>query len=343
MSDLGERTNGTGGCTDSVADPPVVAIVVARDGRLPAGASEAVAEASGRVIVVGSGALAAASVLMGATTAWWLETGTGAASIAARLAGVLARTRMVVLPASPDGRDLAPRLAAEMGRPLLAGAIKCSLVDGLPCADLLRVDGRTVLPANCSEPAVATLLPGSRDPLPSDGAPEVRRLEVPPAPAVGADPESITLVEPDPATMDLSQARRVVGGGAGLVPPRTPPADARAIFSLLSEVAAALGASPGATRVATDSGWIGYERQIGTTGVSIDPDLYLALGVSGASQHVGGIGAPDLTISVNTDPSCPMTSMADLGLVADAFSVVVALADRLGVPVPPELADVVST
>jgi electron transfer flavoprotein alpha subunit len=329
--------------SDLLIDVPVVAVIVARDGRLPAGASEAVAEASGRVVVVGSGALAASSSLMGATTAWWLETSTGAASIAGRLVAVLARTRMVVLPASPDGRDLAPRLAAAMGRPLLAGAIKCSLVDGLPCADLLRVDGRTVLPATCSEPAVATLLPGSRDALPSDGTAEIRRLEVPPAPAVSPDPESVTLVEPDPATMDLSQARRVVGGGAGLVRPGTPSAQARAIFSLLSDVAAALGASPGATRVATDAGWIGYERQIGTTGVSIDPDMYVALGVSGASQHVAGLGAPDLTISVNTDPSCPMTSIADLGLVADAFSVVVELASRLGVPVPTELADLVST
>ncbi len=83
-------------------------------------------------------------------------------------------------------------------------------------------------------------------------------------------------------------------------------------------MAAALGASAGATRVVTDAGWMSYNRQIGTTGVTINPDLYVAFGVSGASQHVGGLGAPDHTVSINTDASCPMTAMANLGLVGDA-------------------------
>jgi electron transfer flavoprotein alpha subunit len=91
--------------------------------------------------------------------------------------------------------------------------------------------------------------------------------------------------------------------------------------------------------VATDAGWIGYERQIGTTGVTIDPELYVAWGVSGATQHTGGIGAPRHIVSVNTDSSCPMTAMADLGLVADAADLLVALARRLDLPVPSEVPD----
>ena len=86
----------------------------------------------------------------------------------------------------------------------------------------------------------------------------------------------------------------------------------------------------GATRVATDAGWTGHERQIGTTGVAIDPELYVAFGVSGATQHTGGLGAPDHIVSVNTDPSCPMTAMADLGLVTDATALLVELAEPLG-------------
>ena len=74
-----------------------------------------------------------------------------------------------------------------------------------------------------------------------------------------------------------------------------------------------------------------YDRQIGTTGVTVDPELYVAFGISGAAQHVGGLGTPEHVVSVNTDPSCPMTLMADLGIVADAPSVLAALADRLGV------------
>jgi electron transfer flavoprotein alpha subunit len=105
-------------------------------------------------------------------------------------------------------------------------------------------------------------------------------------------------------------------------------------------VADALGASAGATRIVTDAGWMSYDRQIGTTGVAVSPELYVAFGISGAAQHVGGLGAPEHVVSVNTDPSCPMTLMADLGIVADAPAVLAELAERLGVsadhPAAPE-------
>ena len=133
--------------------------------------------------------------------------------------------------------------------------------------------------------------------------------------------------------MDLADATRVLAGGAGLVP-GADDRRAAAVFDLLVRVSAALGGSAGATRVATDAGWIGYERQIGTTGVTIDPDLYVAFGVSGAAQHVGGLGAPRHIVSVNTDASSPMTAMADLGLVTDAQALLLELARRLGVAEP---------
>ena len=119
-----------------------------------------------------------------------------------------------------------------------------------------------------------------------------------------------------------------MGGGAGLVPAD---ADGAAMMRLLADVGAALGASAGATRVVTDAGWMSYDRQIGTTGVSVNPELYIAFGISGAAQHVGGLGTPGHVVSVNTDPSCPMTAMADLGIVADAPAVLSELARRLGV------------
>jgi len=141
------------------------------------------------------------------------------------------------------------------------------------------------------------------------------------------------VLEPDPATMDLADATRVLAGGAGLAS-GAPDDRARATFELLIRVAAALGASAGATRVATDAGWIGYERQIGTTGVAVHPDLYVAFGVSGATQHVGGLGDPRHVVSVNIDPSSPMTAMADLGLVTDGPELLIELARRLDVEVP---------
>jgi len=316
-------------------------VVVARQGRLPVGAAEAVAEAGGRVVVVGTGTEDAARALSGATHARWADTGAGLrpAALAAALAVVVADAALVVLPASPDGRDLAPRLAAATGRPLVARAVDArtsTADDGTPCvrARVARVDDRVLVPVDVPGPAVVTLAtPGRSTPTDrSDGADhgtavvEALGLALAPAP----DPELVALLAPDLHTMDLSDATRVVAGGAGLVAGLD---DARATrsFDLLTRVAAALGGSAGATRVATDAGWTGYERQIGTTGVTVDPDLYVALGVSGATQHTGGIGTPRHVVSVNTDPSCPMTSMADLGLVTDAGDLLDELARRLGV------------
>jgi electron transfer flavoprotein alpha subunit len=124
---------------------------------------------------------------------------------------------------------------------------------------------------------------------------------------------TLEVLPPDPATMDLAEAARIMAGGAGL--------DSAGRFAQLAEVAAALGASVGATRVVTDRGWLGHERQIGTTGVVVDPRLYVALGISGAVQHTSGLGDPAHVISVNTDPNCPMMQLADLAIVSDANAV----------------------
>lgn len=296
------------------------------------------AEAGGSVLLLGGSV-----PVPGASSVWW----TASLPPASSLAPLLSDASMVVLPASPDGRDMAPTLSATLGWPLLGGAVSCSLSSGKVCASLLRVDGRVTVPASVPAPAVVTLWPGSRPSLPSapseSVAPSGSLVEVelapvpsPAVPAVRAI-SLVELVEPDPATMDLSEARRVLGGGAGLVPNGSSLEQARAWFSLLIDVAAALGASAGATRVVTDAGWTDHNRQIGTTGVAVNPELYVALGVSGASQHVGGLGSPDHTISVNIDSSCPMTAMSELGLVSDAPAVLVELARRLEVDIPPVL------
>lgn len=125
--------------------------------------------------------------------------------------------------------------------------------------------------------------------------------------------------------MDLSEATSILGGGAGL--------GGADDYELLARVAEALGASVGATRVVTDQGTLGHERQIGTTGVVVNPDRYVAFGISGAVQHTAGLGSPDLVVSVNTDSHAPMMAMADLALTADAPAVLRALARALGLEV----------
>jgi electron transfer flavoprotein alpha subunit len=262
--------------------------------------------------------------------------------LARALAAVLGDFRAVLMPGSADGRDLAPRLAAEMARPLLAGAVSVKVSEqGVVEAELLRVDGKVVVPASCAEPVVATLMPGARSPGSAEAPVNASVLALPAA-GDGPDAEELALVEPDPATMDLADATRVLGGGAGLVPAGLADEDAVLVFGLLVEVARALGASAGATRVVTDAGWMPYDRQIGTTGVAVDPRVYVALGVSGASQHIGGLGAPEHIASVNVDASSPMTAMAELGIVGDALGVLLEMAERFGVEIPPALSKVLA-
>ncbi|MHB1710258.1 MAG: mycofactocin-associated electron transfer flavoprotein alpha subunit, partial [Acidimicrobiales bacterium] len=330
-------TGVTGGPTGSLDTRRPVAVVVARDGRLPFGADEAAAESEGQVIVVGSGTEEAARSLSAAVRVLRCETGTGfrPGALAAALAPVLLGVPLVILPSSPDGRDLGPRLAAVLDRPFIGRAVAVSCRDGGIEADVTRLDDRVLVTVSVEGPAVATLVAGSRSFVIAERAagwePGTLALVGPGRSSptcrdrnggVPGDPEVIAVLEPEPATMDLADASAVFGGGAGLASDGSDQR-ARAIFDLLVEVAAAMGASAGATRVATDAGWVGHERQIGTTGALVDPDLYVAFGVSGAVQHVGGLGSPRHVVSVNTDPSCPMTSAADLGLVTDGPALLV--------------------
>jgi electron transfer flavoprotein alpha subunit len=313
-----------------------VAVLVARGGQPPLGADETVAEADGMAVVVGDGAEEAAAALTTARRAWWGDTGPGMRTgpLASVLVEVVSEVPLLLLPASADGRDLAPRLAAVLGRPLLAYATRIVPVGASGSrAELSRLDGRLAVEVESDGPAVATLVPGVRGAEPVGDSMSTEALDLPPSPAAH-EVEVFDVIEPDPETMDLTEAGRVVGGGGGLVPRGVGQAEGLALFTLLGLVAGALGASVGATRVATDAGWIDHDRQIGTTGVTVHPDLYVAFGVSGASQHTGGLGAPRHVVSVNTDPSCPMTAMADLGIVTDARGLLLELAHRLEVDVP---------
>jgi electron transfer flavoprotein alpha subunit len=320
-------------------------VVICRAGEPPPGADEAVCEVGGGVLLVGEGTRLALGRLTCARRAWLWETAPGLrpGALSRELAALLTDCALVVLPGSADGRDLAPRLAAELNRPLLAGATRVAVTAGPRgeevSAVLSRLDGRLEVPVRCPSPAVATLLPGAGSSVAA--VPEFVLIPAPvsapasvSAPAFGPDVEVLEVLEPDPSTMDLADATRVLAAGAGLIRPGTGEVAGTAVFDLLVGVAAALRASAGATRVVTDAGWAGVERQIGTTGVSVEPMLYLAFGISGATQHIGGIGAPAQVISINTDASCPMTAMATLGLVADAPAVLRELAARLGVAVP---------
>ncbi len=296
----------------------MLAVVPIRNGVLPAGGAETIAECDGSVLFAGSGTdrLGLAGLARRATLLELgpFSVGRWAATIAATIDTIDADAT-IVLPGSPDGRDLGPRLAVELDRPFFAGAIEI-------------VPGRVTRPAHgpgeahelhdhdVAVPFVATLQPGVRDEAVFDTEPEVVRLD-PPAVDDRHDAVSIELLPPDVHTMDLSEASRIVGGGAGL--------DDRSRFGRLDDFATAIGAVMGATRVVTDRGWLHHDKQIGTTGVHVDPELYVSFGVSGAVQHTAGLGTPTHVVSVNTDPHCPMMTMSDLAIVADANATLDAL------------------
>jgi electron transfer flavoprotein alpha subunit len=289
----------------------MIALVPVRDGALPAGAPDAIAEAGGRVLIAGSGT--ADTALDGLASEVFLaeigpvEIGRWAVTLVPLLQ-TLPDNDIVVLPHTPDGRDLAPRLAASLERPLLAGATEVS-------AHRVRVARRGGLELHELRPAgpfVATLQPNSRGGLTLDAPPTVRHLELDTASPVTTthDARVVEVLPPDVQTMDLTEAHRIVGGGAGL--------ESHDRFGQLDRFAVAIGGVMGATRVITDRTWVHHDRQIGTTGVVVDPELYVSFGVSGAVQHTSGLGHPDHIISVNTDPHCPMMTMSDLAIVADA-------------------------
>jgi len=301
----------------------MIALVPVRDGVLPAGSAEVIAECDGRVVLAGSGT--ADAEIDGFTTAAHLielgpvEPARWALALAA-IVEELAPTDSVVLPHSPDGRDLAPRLAAALDRPLYSGAIEVTP----HLVRLARRGGLEIHERRPKGPFVATLEPGVRESLVVDTPATVERIETPldPPPHTPHDARVVEVLPPDVATMDLAEARRIVGGGAGL--------DSEDRFRDLDRFAGSIGGVMGATRVITDRSWVHHDRQIGTTGVVVDPVLYLSFGVSGAVQHTSGLGRPEHIISVNTDPHCPMMAMSDLAVVSDANETLAELNRLLG-------------
>lgn len=308
------------------SDRGVTAVIPVRAGALPAGAVEAVTAAGGRAWLIGSQPEGAVDELVGlATDLGLVELGAfQPLRWAAAVAELDPGRHHLLVPHCPDGRDLAPHLAVALGRPLVSGATELgadrAVVAGYGCSTMteLALDG----------PVVATHQPGAHarsHPDPDQNAPTIETLEATPVTGPGAPTGgSIALIEElpaDPATIDLAEAGRIVAAGAGLSE-RTSMADIEVVAELLD-------ASVGATRVVTDWGWLPVERQIGTTGVSVDPEFYLAVGISGAIQHTAGLGAPDHVVVVNTDPSCPMMDLADLGLVCDGPQFLVELARAL--------------
>lgn len=318
----------------------IAAYLETRDGKIKKSSLEALSEAVRRAGELG---VPAAAVLAGAEVGGLAEGASayGAAKVyviedpalgaytsqgyAAALAGFAAEARPQALffAATAMGRDLAPRVAARLGVGLASDCVKASVKDGK--LEFVRpiYAGKAFLTLTLgSSPALATLRPnvfplGDKTP----GAGEVVKLAADAAEAA-AKGRVVEVLKEESGEIDVTEADIVVSGGRGLKGPEA--------FGLLRELAAVFPrAAVGASRSAVDSGWIGHQHQVGQTGKTVSPGLYVAVGISGAIQHLAGMSSSKVIVAVNKDPEAPIFKLADYGVVGDLFEVVPKLTDEL--------------
>jgi electron transfer flavoprotein alpha subunit len=216
----------------------------------------------------------------------------------------------VLLAASADGKEIGGRLAARTGAGLLVDVVEVK--DGGTAVHSIFGGAFTVEAEATGDTPVITVRPGAIEAEPAAGAGEVVNVEVP---AQAENATKITKREPAVAgdRPELTEATVVVSGGRGVGSAEN--------FSVVEELADSLGAAVGASRAAVDSGYYPGQFQVGQTGKTVSPQLYIALGISGAIQHRAGMQTSKTIIAVNKDEEAPIFEIADLGIVGDLFKV----------------------
>jgi electron transfer flavoprotein alpha subunit len=227
--------------------------------------------------------------------------------------------RVVLLPADELGSETAPRLAERLAGTAVSHAVALDVADGSVTWTRPVFGGKALATVTAvAEPVVATLRRGAFEPAAPRGGPlEVETL---PVPDLDGAVELVTSEAPASGSA-LEDAPVIVSGGAGVGDPEG--------FAQLAELAELLGGAVGASLAAVDNGWAPPERQVGLTGKSVSPNVYFAFGISGASQHLAGIGGAKAVVAVNTDPDAPIYRVARFGVVMDCREFLSALIDEL--------------
>lgn len=232
---------------------------------------------------------------------------------------------IVIFGASSIGRDLAPRVSARIHTGLTADCTKLEIDPETKLLNMTRpaFGGNimaTILCAN-HRPQMATVRPGVMQALADcDKVGTVEKFDVE-FTAEDMNVEICEVVKTEKKSVDITEAKILVSGGRGLGGPEG--------FEPLKELAKVLGGEVSSSRAAVDAGWIDRDRQVGQTGKTVRPDLYIACGISGAIQHAAGMEESEFIVAINKEESAPIFSICDLGIVGDLNKIVPKLTEAL--------------
>ncbi|MGM0591117.1 MAG: electron transfer flavoprotein subunit alpha/FixB family protein [Halobacteriota archaeon] len=227
--------------------------------------------------------------------------------------------RFVLLPNSVNGLDYAPAVASSLDRPLVSDAVAIDPSDGLTVTREMYGSKVETTVSVAAEQVVVTIRAGEWPPTESAGDATVEAFDLAlDESRVGSRVTGFEEIAG--GDVDISDADVLVSVGRGI--------DEEENLPLVEELVEALGATLSASRPIVDNGWLPKNRQVGQSGKTVTPDVYLAIGISGAVQHVAGMKGSDTIVAINTDPNAPIFDIADYGIVGDLFDVVPALTDE---------------
>ena len=225
---------------------------------------------------------------------------------------------MILFAMNYDSRDIAGRLSARLGSTLMSNVMDIESVDKAKTAIF---GGATIVDVDLEgQPKLVIVRPKSFAPEPSGGEATVVPVEVE-IPEEAKQAKRIERHEEEASGPKLEDATIVISGGRGLQEPGN--------FELLDQLAKELGGAVGATRAVVDAGWVPYAYQIGQTGKTVKPSVYIAVGISGATQHIVGMKGAKKIIAINKDEEAPIFSISDLGVVGDALKIVPKLIEEV--------------